>query len=359
MTNSKKITQALIIAFGCAAAILSLSSCKMTKKLNQMQDAANDAGKNTDTLKKLTCTMYTSMRQDSAMKARAAQFEALKTDDNIEARLSDAAIYMQGFEYQVWTPDCVEVNVSRDGAFAQAAQEILTKMQAFVKDRGNASPTKSDDAHEILYSLAATLHRVNENQENLLGASGYSVIRPVDILYSGLDLDNKKNRGELVRADMPEYATVVGKYQKDALYLLRLRHNFLLAYAYAVSDADNDGDAPKFMKKIRRVLGSTTILGRLFGSKWKPNLKSRTTTEIEERITLSLVLAVETRKELEKLGFDPMVNETVWKLWSKADFTEYSETNLTAMDNGSPEEKIKANAIRSLLRARDAVVNYR
>jgi hypothetical protein len=341
-----------------AGAVLALSSCG---KLNDMHDATVDVNKKTDHLsastdhlkdktdeiEKATCKMYTSLRQGNAKQSRDADMTAMRASKNINEKLELSAKYMQGFEYQLWTDSCAEV-APRDVVIDQAVTELLTTLEPYVKDRSKVTATKQSDDYQTLYAIAATLHRVNELQDVYLKGTNEKALRPLDILLQGLKYHQMSNRGELGDEVAPSWATIVGKYEKDAEFVLRIRANFMMAYGYAVADSDSFGDAPSTLEKIGRI-GMT----KLFSSKWKPNLDARDPTEIRERITVSLKLAQETRAGLISLGIDPMIDETVQKIWKDADFAGF---DLAKMAKGKGDEPARAKAIRDLISARDALI---
>ncbi len=361
-----------------SAVLLAASSCSMKKNMDEMHDDTHkmsgttegmaktteelkklteDMAKTTEALKKLTesvskttCIMYRSLRQGNAKASRDQDLQDIANAKDVAARLADAAAYMQGYEYQVWSPTCID-EASRDIAIEQSAREMLAKIQGFIKDRSEVGATKTSDNAEVLYALAATLHYVNPLQAQFLKGSTYEVMRPFDMLVKGIELDQARNRGEVTTTDFPPYAEIVGKYEKDAEFILRVRANFLMAYAFSIADSDSFGNGPGKVEKIWRVVTS-----KIFGTKWSPNVDARTETEIRDRITTSLNYAIETKDALVRLGIDPMTDKTILKLWKDADF---SQVNLGEMEK-STDVKVrgKAKAIRELITARDRLLAH-
>lgn len=328
-----------------AAALLSASSCKLKKDMDEMHDATLGMEKITEGMSKTTCVMYRSLRQGNAKLSRDQDLEDMRQRESIPGRLAEAAEYMQGFEYQVWSPTCVD-ETPRDVALEQNVREMIAKIQDFIKDRSKVSATQKSDNAEMLYALAGTLHYTNVLQGDFLKGTEHTVLRPFDILVKGLELDQARNRGESVTENLPTWAEIVGNYSTDVKYLLRIRANFLMAYAYALTDGDEFGNPPNAVEKIWRVASA-----KLLSKKWKPNLNARTATEIRGRITAAMKYSVETRAALVKLGIEPMTDETILKVWKNADFSGF---DLTSMDKSpSAEVRGKSKAIRELIEARD------
>jgi hypothetical protein len=341
---------------------LSDTTDHVAEKTDHVSDTTDHVAEKTDHLSDTTdhvdltaCTTLTLLRQGGSKDSRDTDLITIdKKSTSLVEKLELAAKYMQGFEYQVWSPACVSI-ASREILIEQAATEFLTMIQPRVKDRSKVTATSQTSEYQTLYAMAATLHRTNSLQVPLLKGSSEKPMTLEDVLVRGLQLDQAKNRGEITTPEYPSSATVVGKYEKDAQFILRLRANFLMAYAYAIADGDDFGNSPNFWKKAYRIkVQSSMIGGKLFKSKWTPNLNSRTATEIRERITTPLNLAVATRTSLKKLGIDPMTDHTMVKLWTDADFSSF---DLQTMSKVGGEIAARAIAIQELIIARNHALN--
>jgi hypothetical protein len=332
-----------------ASALATVSSCGLKQNLDEVHDKTLEVAKTTGEVKHVTCTTYRSLRQGAPKESRDQDLQDIRNAKTIAGKLAEAAEYMQGFEYQVWSPEC-EGDLSRDEILEMSVRELLAKMQGYVDDRSDVSASKIAPSNEMdtLYALAGTLHYVNPLQKNLLRGTSYEVLRPFDIIVRGLELDQRKNRGEAA-GEYPIWAETVGKYQKDAIYLLRLRQNFMMAYAYALADSDEYGNKPGKYEEGKRLVG-TGWLNKV----WTPNLKSRTPTEIDQRITFALNLVVETNEALVKLGLDPMMDGTLAKFWENADFSSYDPAQLRK--DPTPGSAQLAESVQRLMKARDRVV---
>jgi hypothetical protein len=348
------------LGLACAAA-LSLTSCGKINHMQDNMDAVKDGtekmGKTTDDMAKTTkrmedttCKMYTSLRQGDPKKSRDDDIATIESSKSVTKKLETAGKLMYGLEYQVWSLSCADIS-PRDVVMEQAATDLLTGIEPYVKDRSKVSATKQSGNYETLYAIAATLHKVNPLQRTYLKGTDEKIIRPLDIIVQGLKLNQQKNRGQIADDDtFPVWATSVGKYADDAQFLLRVRANFLMAYGYAVADQDDFGDSPSLLEKLWRI-GSTKIANK----KWTPNLDGRDPTTIRERITVSLQLAKETRDALLDLGIDPMVDNTIMKVWQDADFSSF---DLDAMSKGKGDDPARAKAIKELMVARERLLQH-
>jgi hypothetical protein len=324
------------------------SSCSMKEKMDEMHDATVAMPKKLEKMEQITCVTYRSLRQGDAKASRDRDLADMKNAETIGGKLAEAAQFMQGFEFQIWSPVC-QPELKHDALLEQFARDLLSEVRAYKEDYSVVAATKQSSSMQLLYALSATLHYKNELQTALLEGTEYPVLRPFDILVKGLELDQKKNQGLLEESEFPAYAEQVGRYRPDAIYLLRLRQNFLMAYAYALTDSDEFGNTPGMLEKIVRII-KTDYLNK----PWTPNLKDRTPTEIDQSITKALEYAEESNAALVKLGFDPMMDGTIVELWERADFSEYNVRALTKSQKKS--ERIFGNSVMKLMSVRDRLV---
>lgn len=126
----------------------------MKKNLDEMHDATVAVGKQTpamkqttDELKELTCTMYRSLRQGNAKMSRDQDLVDMRKAEEISEKLAEASEYMQGFEYQVWSPSCENV-ISREKVMEQAVREFLAKLQGFSHKRDKVAATKTAEDYQ-------------------------------------------------------------------------------------------------------------------------------------------------------------------------------------------------------------------
>jgi hypothetical protein len=324
------------------------SSCSMKQKMDEMHDATVAVPKKLEKMEQITCVTYRSLRQGDAKASRDRDFADMKNAETIGGKLAEAAQYLQGFEFQIWSPVC-QPELKHDILLEQFAREFLAQTRGIATDLSAVSATKQSADMQLLYAFAATLHYENELQKALLSGTEYPVLRPFDILVKGLEIDQKKNQGLLEESEIPPFAAAVGKYPDEAIYLLRLRQNFLMAYAYALADSDEYGNTPGTLAKIVRIV-KTDYLNRA----WSPKLKNRTPTVIDERITKALEYAEESHNALVKLGLEPMMDGTIAEVWERADFSEF---NVRAMAKSQKKsERIFGNSITNLMSVRDRLV---
>lgn len=293
-------------AIGLCGALLLSTGCKMKQNLDEMHSSTLGMERTTLSMEATTCTMYRSLRQGNAKLSRDKDFEDIQDAKNIAARLTEASEYMQGFEFQVWSPLCKN-EIPRELVVEQGMRELLNKAQIFMHNRAKPWATKTGKDAQTLQAMAATLHYTNALQPVLLGDDpdyDQTVLSPYSLLIEGLEQDAS------LGANAPSWVQVVGKYQKDAIFLLQVRLNFLMAYAYAIADSNSFGDTPGVFKKIWTI-GKTKYLDM----DWEPKLKNRTETEFRERVVVSMRYAVQTYDDLKALGIRPIVDRDIRGIW--------------------------------------------
>jgi hypothetical protein len=346
--SSFRTSLSRVLSFFVIIVAIGLSACSVKEQLDEMHDATVAVPKKLEKMEQITCVTYRSLRQGDAKASRDRDLADMERAETLGGKLAEAAQYMQGFEFQLWSPVC-QPELKHDALLEQFAREMLAQVTAYATDHSVVAATKQSANMQLLYAFAATLHSENELQKALLNGTEYPILRPLDILVQGLEIDQKKNQGLLDESEIPAFAEAVGKYPKAAIYLLRLRQNFLMAYAYALADSDEFGNTPGAFEKIARII-KTDYLNK----PWSPKLKNRTPTEINERITLALEYAAETNEALVRLGFEPMMDDLVVELWERANFNEFDVRSLTQSKKKS--DRIFGDSVKKLMSVRDRLV---
>ena len=197
-------------------ALCILSACQQMDDLQEMHDATANMNKTTSELnaktgelirlttdvddgadKKLipmTTAIIMQSRQGGTATVRHDSITRMEAADDIIAKIGQAAIYMDSFEFQVWD-DKSDSDGARDVFMTEAVDELFTIVSK--------------------YSVA----------------DHYQIYSVLDVLEQGMALSNQV--GKMVNgavyqdSDMPSWALEVRKFSDAFTYLLRLRHNFL------------------------------------------------------------------------------------------------------------------------------------
>lgn len=336
------------VSFLCA---LSVTGCGLIKNMDEMHDATmemNDGtkemGKDVKETKLTSQTMFMEMRKDSASKGRNEMLNDLETTEEIAAKLSKAKTYVDSMEYQHWDP-AIESVEKRDHIMAEGMRQLYYDIAEFIKDRDQVSPIKTKDRMEILYAFSAALSHVSDSQKEMCAGTEAPLLSPLDIMMSALSKQAQINVGTLTSDSLTLAEKEVVRKAEDTVYLIRLRHNFLMAYTYALTAQSQNGDLPGTFAKLKTLL--RVKLSKKY--KWTPNFGSRNPEQIRFAADVAKN-SIEAGEFLRSIGYDPLTNKTIKKIQSRADFSKF---DLPRMSEEGQSEKALAiarfTAIHSLL----------
>ena len=301
----------------------SFMACSLKKDAETMRDATKNIEKNSKQLTDRTEDLTHDMREVETLHSRK---EALGLMDNAQGdadRFAGAALFLLAMEYQKWKGDYSDSSGKREGFFTKA----VTIFFAHVKDWiNNGRPLNVND--DLLYfvndavspsfrkagAMSAELDIVHPEQKGRAEAAGVPTVSMYDLILNSLKMRDKAVKGET----LPEYTKAVLEWERNAIYLLQLRHNFLVAKAMGCVTAYGDN----YIQKI------------LMGFSWtrwlvtnESDLDSVGALEYEKVLTL-LKKAEDTKEDLAKLGVKPAYNEMIMKAWNSIEFTSKDSEKL-------------------------------
>lgn len=254
--------------------------------------------------------------------------------------------------FQWWKGDFNETLVELDERFELGLEVFLTRVKSYTPHSGqvdvNAYET-STRSYEGLASIGAKLDYLLKRYQHRTAKAGIQSYSLYDLFLMAL-----KNRKHPVRTEMfPLAAAKVLQFEREATYLLQLRHNFLPMMVLAEVTPFKDAN------KVERV----TILRQVWMYQ-KTGLVERPVTFVDisslnpERLreyTKWLNMAIETRIALRDLGIEPQYNSTFQKFLRLVEFGKWEA--LTSADSAdlaelSAEERtMMANLRRDFVQA--------
>lgn len=364
--NQKKILSS------CLALALA-SSCSVKKNMDQMGDdthkmagTTEGMAKTTEDMKKTTeemskhvegtkadsQRMQILLRQGQTLDARNNAIKHMEEADEMPAKLAHAVAYHEAQEYQLWIPK-EEEDDKRDAMITDAVKEFFKIFASYVDDYSDFSVSSSHSSMQNMSALAGALHYNNDNQARLLREGGKcpdfpvckgNLLSMVEIIEAGMAKKNQLNRGLIATSDLKPWELEILRKEQDVVYLLKIRYNFLVAYAYALASAEKAGDEASKFTNITRFLG---LLGT---GKWTPNFLSRNTAQIEYN-ALVLEYAQQTRDFLKSVGYpiEDSVDNKVAKIWSRARWERIDLKSMRTSRN--PGDRQKAVAITRVMAA--------
>jgi hypothetical protein len=266
----------------------------MTRDMNDQIHLTNNTG--TQTLANLRA---------GSLGLRHNAKDDLLAADNLPGKLKSAVAWMYALEFQLWTPSTDDED-DRQFMFKDAMDELMEFTLQLQQDATtDVSPLSQDPKMWNVYAIAATLHRIGGIQQAAARREHFKPVSALDLVEAGLKRQAQINLGNVSAYSLPlstEYDgvdTTIGNWPEVAIYLLRVRHNFLNVFAYALSDMSDDGSQPGLVTNFKNLYVDSWL-----NSKWVPNLAARSTTQLryyKEMLDLSL----ETRNFIEKETIEP------------------------------------------------------
>jgi peptidoglycan hydrolase CwlO-like protein len=305
----------------------------MVVMTNQMAGLSGD-------IKKMGVTLdltHSDLRMIFTGQHRIAALDAMEQADDQVAKLGYAGEYMISHTYQAWNSK-VDSKEARIDLMGIAIPDFFYKVTNYIHDRDQFDPSKTDSQSQNLYAITAALDFINLIELDGLKGSDEKPVTMLSMIEEGLMQKENVNSGKVRLSDLPVYQREVLNREQDAIYLLRVRQNFLKGIAYNLMMLNHSGDDPSKIASIWNVF-KTRVLGKGIS----PKLNGVNVAQIEI-IAGVLDTAYETEKFLRDFGVDPMNNKNVGALIRK-------------MRSGSENFNGSADEIKHLNESLERLVN--
>jgi hypothetical protein len=262
----------------------------------QVKDLTEELAQLTENLGQTTQSTYEDLRQGNSVTLRAYALKQMTKAKAVEEKLSFAGIYMQAYEFQLWKGTGMDDQTVLQGLYYQAFIEFFKDVREFEDGSYNLDPTSTSMTNEDLYAIAATMHEVNQNAVELDTTNNTPQVSILSLIKDTLAKEKDVNSGKIAWNSLQQYEQEILSNEKDAVYLLRLRENFLPIMTLSqLSNLEYEGFIAKLANFLLGITPDFTAL----------NLSQvyTYTTWIQDANT--------THDYLVANGYDPMIN---WKL---------------------------------------------
>jgi hypothetical protein len=360
------------LAFGvfvsALVAVFSGSGCGMINNLNDMHDKmgsmndkmadmgkkldqSNDqmAGMRRDTLAEMSTTnhgvtrtnetsssLYQDLRQGNSLTIRSQRLESMERTDAPEAKISQAGMYIMAFEFQLYKDYGLDDQTMLDILKLQAAEEIFRELHRYGLGQ-HIIDASSNNSHLLnLSAFAVALHRINPDEELLAAKKKILKTSLLSMIEDTLARKSKIESHEIPASEVKAWETEVLRNEREAVYLLQLRTNFL------------GGMVLERLTGIQEsgIIAKAKMLLRPFGVDLsEPNLE-----QVEEYAEW-INEAVRVRDELNAMGYGARLDGKLMKI--------YSHMNLATTSFRSDSDRtarIHADAEKDLV---DGINKYR
>jgi hypothetical protein len=315
---------------------------EMAGTTDGMATTTNGMAKTTNRVADIAGNTYADLRIGNSRDGRQNAMAAMIATDDQAAKLGYSSEYFAGMEYQFWKPG-QEDAAGRLDLQNVAVMEFFRKIKQFINSRENFDPTVNDGTSKSLFAMAATLHYVNLAQTNALknAPAGTKVVTMLSMIEDGLKAKADVNAGRKTEEDLPQYQAEVLRNEQDAIYILRIRQNFLKAMTFDLAAGTEMGDDPTH----NRAMGD--YFRDMLHLTWKPDFDSRNALQINF-MAGALQFAAESAAFLKSIGEDPETNGKVIVL--------LRGLNITNLTDVSRTEPAKAKAIANFSQALTAAL---
>lgn len=320
---------------------LSETTDSLNGTIEELRDSTHGLDTKIGAVKNGIDQTYDGLRQGDSSAARRQSFEAMIKARSHEKKLSEAALYFAGFEFQLFN------GLGLDAEPGRRDKMILGSVQQFFKDVYEvynynpetyplADPDLGDAANleASFNAIAAALHKDNPKQKEALVAlkkenESHEEMHFLKIIKGALSEKQSLNSGKLNLSQISEINREVLNNEEIAVKLLQARWSFLMVSAMDKNVKFKKGGAFKYF-----------ISGWKIISKWELDFKKINSSALEEQ-HLYLKKAFETRELLTSIGV-PTKTHFLVKLFVE----RMTPVNL---DSLNPEDQVKAQEILDYL----------
>ena len=295
---------------------MSATTAEMSKTTSGMSATTNDMSKTTSGMAKTTSDMavttngmaktvgftYTDLRIGNTRQARADALDSMNRSHEQATKLGYASEYFAAQEYQFWKPSA-ESKEARLELMAVSVKDFFRKVHEYISDRDQVDPTKTDNDSKNLFAIVGALHYVNFAQSDALAGTHESIVTMLSMIEDGLRAKADVDSGKIKTENLPAYQLEVLREEQDAIYLLRVRQNFLKGFGFVLASAQPNGDDPAKSKEIWDAFKA-----KVFKGKWDPNFEFRNATQVEYN-AIVFEYALETEQFLTDIKVDPKANK--------------------------------------------------
>jgi hypothetical protein len=152
-----------------------------------------------------------------------------------------------------------------------------------------------------LYALAATLHYYNR-EESI--APGQKPTTMLSMIEDALNSDADLKAGRITQESIPSYQQMILREKATAIYLLRIRQNFLSALPLSLL---GNTDHKSFFENILQISWMSLF-------RWDAKISSMDPSQINYQTEI-LNYARESREFLQSLGIELQTDPVIWGIY--------------------------------------------
>lgn len=281
--------------------------------------------------------MYESARTGIAKFLRTSAKDQLEKAASTVGKLSAAAVYNEAFEVQLWTGKGEDTEQKRLQLADEAVQEFYREIHNYLPtDLNDIDTLSSESKQQNLNTLAVTMSLTFSKQTEVLGALAketparqFPKMTLFTLTEAALRAKGDLKSGTKTLADLPSYIRSAVVFEKEAIFMMKTRMNFLVVMSLVQLSPIEEKWAGLPMGYLK---------SRLLG--WAPDFKDLNAMQVSEAARY-LKLALDTQKLLKDIGEDNRLQSKI------SDFIRSIQPPQSV--SGSAEAKAKSEEIISNL----------
>ena len=286
------------------------------EKMTTLVKLTEELQERTDTLFGITSDMADGLKQGDSAEHRRAALRSLQATDSIHGKISAAAKYFYGFEYQLWMGKYNDTEEKRLILASHAVQECLTDVAEIMDGSELSSSINTKGVAGSINALSVTMHKLNRLQEKVLKENqGLSPMSMYSLLAEALVAYPSIQSGKIGLGEVPEYVVEALKKRSYIELLFQSRFNFLAAMFF--KSVVGDVALAKTMVGLAALKsGDANAASGLSQLAWSVN-PEKMDVVVREETTKYLEGAIGTISVLQKAGIALKVDPAVSLLFKK------------------------------------------
>ncbi len=260
--------------------------------------------------------MYESARTGISKFLRISAKDQLQKAQTITGKISAAAVFNEAFEVQLWTGKAEDTEHKRMVLADEGVQEFYREIQDFLpQDLSRTDVLSGDSKIQNLNTLAVTMSLTFSKQTEVLAAhSNLRKMTMFTLTESALRSKADLQSGAKKLAELPAYVRTVIHFEKQAVFMMKTRMNFLTVMAL--------GHLSPIQERLFSI--PTGYLKARFKT-WNLDLSKINAMQKSEAARY-LKLALDTQKLLKDIGEENQLQKDISEIIGNMQASETPET---------------------------------
>jgi hypothetical protein len=225
----------------------------MAEDMQMMLKTTKGMAATTEALNTTSTNTYQDLRHGNSADMRLTALEKMKGAGSQAEKITYAAQFVRAFDFQLWKAQGRDNEAKLQEQRLDAVNEFMRIVKGICMELGGkltTSPLSNDLRMQDLYALATVLHMVDTSDPKVLNYVGDGVQQ---LLLAGLRNKRAVDAGTIRIEDLPAYQQSVLGFEKYAIFMLKLRQNFIAAMAVSEISEREIGE-PSTLSRLKMLV---------------------------------------------------------------------------------------------------------